>query len=92
MGTQSDDRRRLESRRRSRADRVQRPLLVIHGFDSNVRKQSPTDGRGNRREGKDVEYFVLYDEGHGGFGNPTSAVQMFPVVEGFARHGRPERL
>ena len=88
--TQPDDRRRLESQSPLfRADRVQRPLLVIHGAnDPNVRKQeSDQMVEALRREGKDVEYFVLYDEGHGGFGNPTSAVQMFRVVERFlARH------
>jgi dipeptidyl aminopeptidase/acylaminoacyl peptidase len=88
--TQPDDRRRLESQSPLfRADRVQRPLLVIHGAnDPNVRKQeSDQMVEALRREGKDVEYFVLYDEGHGGFGNPTSVVRTYRVVEGFlARH------
>jgi dipeptidyl aminopeptidase/acylaminoacyl peptidase len=84
--TRPDDRRRLESQSPLfRADRVQRPLLVIHGAnDPNVRKQeSDQMVEALHREGKDVEYLVLYDEGHGGFGNPTSVVRTYRVVERF---------
>ena len=72
-----------------RADKVQRPLLVIHGAnDPNVKQQeSDQMVAALRGAGKEVDYLVLTDEGHGRFGNPGSALRMYRVIEEFlAKH------
>jgi dipeptidyl aminopeptidase/acylaminoacyl peptidase len=84
--TRPEDRRRLESQSPlMRADRVRAPVLVIHGAnDPNVKQQeSDQMVAALRRAGKEVEYLVLTDEGHGRFGNPGSALRMYRVIEEF---------
>jgi dipeptidyl aminopeptidase/acylaminoacyl peptidase len=71
-----------------RADRAQRPLLIVHGSnDPNVKPQeSGQMVDALRRAGKDVEYVVFGDEGHGRF-DQANNVRLFEVVEQFlARH------
>ena len=70
------------------ADRVQRPLLIVHGSnDPNVKPdQSGQMVDALRRAGKDVEYVVFGDEGHGSF-DQANSVRLYEVVEQFlARH------
>ncbi len=84
-----EDRRRMEERSPLyRADRAQRPILIVHGAnDPNVKRpQSERMAEALRRAGKDVEYVVFEGEGHGGF-DPASNVKLFETVERFlARH------
>ena len=71
-----------------RADRAQRPILIVHGVnDPNVKlPQSERMVQALRRAGKDVEYLVFEGEGHGGF-DTASNVKLFETVERFlARH------
>jgi dipeptidyl aminopeptidase/acylaminoacyl peptidase len=84
-----DERRRMTARSPLfRAARVQRPLLIVHGSnDPDVRpEQSGQMVEALRRAGKDVEYVVFGDEGHGGF-DRANTVRLFEIVEQFlARH------
>ena len=86
-----EDRRRLEAQSPiHRADRVIRPLLVIHGAnDVRVdRQESEKMVEALRQAGKDVEYLEFPDEGHGrDFGNWKNAVRLYRAMERFlARH------
>jgi dipeptidyl aminopeptidase/acylaminoacyl peptidase len=84
-----EDRRRVEEQSPvHRADRAQRPILIVHGAnDPNVKlPQAERMVEALRRAGKDVEYVVFEGEGHGGF-DTASNVRLFEVVERFlARH------
>ena len=81
-----EDRQRLEAQSPLfRAAEVRRPLLVIHGAnDPNVKQQeSDQMVAALRAAGKDVQYLVLGGEGHGAFGDPTSALRMYRAIEQF---------
>jgi len=81
-----EDRQRLEAQSPLfRAAEVRRPVLVIHGAnDPNVRQQeSDQMVAALRAAGKDVQYLVLADEGHGAFGDPASALRMYRAIEQF---------
>jgi dipeptidyl aminopeptidase/acylaminoacyl peptidase len=85
----AEDRRRLEAKSPLfGAERVQRPLLIVHGAnDPNVKLQeSDQMVEALRRVGKEVEYIVFADEGHGSF-DWRNNVKLFEAVERFlARH------
>ena len=85
----AEDRPRMEAKSPLfGADRVQRPLLIVHGAnDPNVKLQeSDQMVEALRRAGKEVEYLVFADEGHGGF-DWRNNVKLFEAVERFlARH------
>lgn len=92
-----DERRRLEAASPLfRANRAQRPILIVHGAnDPNVKlPQSERMVEALRRAGKDVEYVVFEGEGHGGF-DVRNNVKLFETVERFLAHhlggrqGRP---
>lgn len=80
-----EDRRRLEAKSPLlRADRVQRPLLIVHGAnDPNVKRQeSDQMVEALRRAGKNVEYLVFPGEGHGDFGGQNNA-KLAAAIERF---------
>jgi len=86
-----EDRRRLEEQSPiHRAERVIRPLLIVHGAnDVRVdREESAKMVEALRRAGKDVEYLEFPDEGHTrNFGNWKNAVRLYRAMERFlARH------
>jgi dipeptidyl aminopeptidase/acylaminoacyl peptidase len=86
-----EDRRRLEEQSPiHRAERVIRPLLIVHGAnDVRVdREESERMVEALRRAGKDVEYLEFPDEGHTrNFGNWKNAVRLYRAMERFlARH------
>ena len=81
-----EDRQRLEAQSPLfRAADVRRPVLVIHGAnDPNVKqRESNQIVAALRAAGKDVQYLVLADEGHGAFGDPASALRMYRAIEQF---------
>jgi len=81
-----EDRQRLEAQSPLfRAADVRRPVLVIHGAnDPNVKqRESNQMVAALRAAGKDVQYLVLADEGHGAFGDPASALRMYRAIEQF---------
>ena len=84
-----EDRQRMEAKSPLfHAHRAQGPLLIVHGAnDPNVQRQeSDQMVEALRRAGKDVEYVVFADEGHGGF-DWRNNVKLFETVERFlARH------
>jgi len=86
-----EDRQRMEAKSPLfRAHRAQGPLLIVHGAnDPNVKRQeSDQMVEALRRAGKDVEYVVFADEGHGAF-DWRNNVRLFETVERFlARHLR----
>jgi dipeptidyl aminopeptidase/acylaminoacyl peptidase len=87
----ADDRRRLDAQSPiHRADRVVRPLLVVHGAsDARVdRDESERMVEALRRAGKDVEYLELPAEGPGRDSGPgKSSVRLYRAMERFlARH------
>ncbi len=70
------------------ADKVERPMLVIHGAnDPRVRRdQSERFAGALRSFGKPVELHVFADEGHG-LNRPANRVRYYTMVEAFlARH------
>jgi len=81
-----EDRQRLETQSPLfRAADVRRPVLVIHGANDPNVKQRESDQMvaALRAAGKDVQYLVLADEGHGAFGDPASALRMYRAIEQF---------
>src|SRR5205809_377181 len=81
-----EDRQRLEAQSPLfRAADVRRPVLVIHGANDPNVKQRESDQMvaALRAAGKDVQYLVLADEGHGAFGDPASALRMYRAIEQF---------
>src|SRR5207247_610568 len=85
-GAVPEDRQRLEAQSPLfRAADVRRPVLVIHGAnDPNVKqRESNQMVAALRAAGKDVQYLVLADEGHGAFGDPASALRMYRAIEQF---------
>jgi len=83
-----EDRQRLEAQSPLfRAADVRRPVLVIHGANDPNVKQRESDQMvaALRAAGKDVQYLVLADEGHGAFGDPASALRMYRAIEQFLR-------
>jgi dipeptidyl aminopeptidase/acylaminoacyl peptidase len=81
-----EDRRRMEAKSPLfKADRVKRPLLIIHGARDvrvNVR-ESEQMVAALRQAGKDVRYVVFSDEGHLRYGNWRNALRHYSEVEGF---------
>ena len=81
-----EDRQRLEAQSPLfRAADARRPVLVIHGANDPNVKQRESDQMvaALRAAGKDVQYLVLADEGHGAFGDPASALRMYRAIEQF---------
>lgn len=67
-----------------RADRVRRPLLLLHGTDDPV---VPVEGTivfadAARRAGADVELHVFDGEGHG-FSDPTNQLREYELITDF---------
>jgi len=82
-----EDRRRMEAKSPLfKADRVERPLLIIHGARDvrvNVR-ESEQMVAALRQAGKDVRYVVFPDEGHRrDYGNWRNALRHYSEVETF---------
>jgi dipeptidyl aminopeptidase/acylaminoacyl peptidase len=82
-----EDRRRLEEKSPLfRADRVQRPVLLIHGARDvrvNVR-ESEQMAEALRKNGKDVRLLVFPDEGHQrDYGNWRNALRHYREIEDF---------
>ncbi|HUF89926.1 MAG TPA: S9 family peptidase [Gemmatimonadota bacterium] len=70
------------------ADRIRAPLLVVQGANDPRVKKAESDQivRALRDLGREVEYLVAADEGHG-FANEESNLALFAKVEDFlARH------
>jgi dipeptidyl aminopeptidase/acylaminoacyl peptidase len=85
--TRPEERVRLEAKSPLfKADRVQRPLLIIHGARDvrvNVR-ESEQMVAALRRAGKDVRFVVFPDEGHTReYGNWRNALRHYVEVEDF---------
>ena len=83
----AEDRRRLEAKSPLfKVDRVERPLLLIHGARDvrvNVR-ESEQMVEALRRAGKDVRYVVFPDEGHRrDYGNWRNTLRHYAEVEDF---------
>lgn len=83
----AEDRRRLEGKSPLfKVDRVQRPLLLIHGArDARVNvRESEQMVKALRRAGKDVRYLIFPDEGHQrDYGNWRNAIRHYAEVEDF---------
>ena len=81
------DRARLEARSPLfKADRAQKPILIIHGARDQRVKLSESEQMVEAlyRAGKDVRYVVLHDEGHlWSYGNPRNALRHYAEVETF---------
>jgi dipeptidyl aminopeptidase/acylaminoacyl peptidase len=76
------------------ADRIERPLLIAQGANDPRVKQAESDQivTAMRRRGKEVEYLVFPDEGHG-FARPENRMKFYAAAEQFlAAHlgGRAE--
>jgi dipeptidyl aminopeptidase/acylaminoacyl peptidase len=84
-----EDRKDLEARSPLNfVDRIQAPLLVIHGANDPRVKQAESDQIivALREKGQAVEYIVAPDEGHG-FRSPVNRIAMAVALERFlARH------
>lgn len=77
-----------------KADQITAPLLIGQGANDPRVKQAESDQivQAMRENGKDVEYLVFPDEGHG-FARPENNLKFWAAAEGFlARHlgGRAE--
>jgi dipeptidyl aminopeptidase/acylaminoacyl peptidase len=82
-----EDRARLEAKSPLfKADRVQRPILIVHGAND-VRVNLAESERmveALQKAGKDVRYLLLPDEGHTWtFGNWRNAIRVYAEVEKF---------
>src|SRR5207247_7590026 len=81
-----EDRHRMEAQTPMfRVADVRWPVHVIHGANDPNVKQRESDQMvaALRAAGKDVQYLVLADEGHGAFGDPASALRMYRAIEQF---------
>jgi dipeptidyl aminopeptidase/acylaminoacyl peptidase len=77
-----------------KADRITKPLLIAQGANDPRVKQQESDQivEAMRRNGKEVEYLVFPDEGHG-FARPENNLRFIAAAEQFlAKHlgGRAE--
>ncbi len=72
----------------SRADQIERPLLIGQGANDPRVKQAESDQivQSMRQRGKEVRYLVYGDEGHG-FARPENRLHFFAMAEEFlAQH------
>lgn len=70
------------------ADRIVRPLLIAQGANDPRVKQAESDQivEAARKNGKDVQYLLYTDEGHG-FARPQNQISFAAAAEAFlARH------
>jgi dipeptidyl aminopeptidase/acylaminoacyl peptidase len=77
-----------------KADRIKAPLLIGQGANDPRVKQAESDQivEAMRKNGKEVEYLVFPDEGHG-FARPQNRLKFYAAAEAFlAKHlgGRAE--
>jgi dipeptidyl aminopeptidase/acylaminoacyl peptidase len=95
LGHPETDRDFLEARSPLfKADKIVRPLLIAQGANDPRVKQTESDQivQAMRRNGKDVEYLLFPDEGHG-FARPENNLKFMAAAESFlARYlgGRAE--
>ena len=79
----------LESRSPlNKADKIRIPLLVAQGANDPRVKQAESDQivAAARKNGRDVDYLVFPDEGHG-FARPENRLKFYAAMESFlARH------
>lgn len=71
-----------------RADAIQCPLLIAQGANDPRVKRTESEQivEALRQRGKEVEYMVFEDEGHG-FARPENRLQFYAAAERFlARH------
>jgi dipeptidyl aminopeptidase/acylaminoacyl peptidase len=89
VGNLDTDRAFLESRSPlHKADRIRIPLLVAQGANDPRVKQAESDQivAAARKNGREVEYLVFPDEGHG-FARPENRLKFYAAMESFlARH------
>ena len=95
VGNLQTEREFLESRSPLfKADQICRPLLIIQGANDPRVKQSESDQIVDaiRKNGKEVEYVVIADEGHG-FARPENMILFANEVENFLnKHMKVEVL
>ena len=95
LGHPVEDKNFLEARSPLfKAERIVRPLLIAQGANDPRVKKAESDQivEAMRRNGKEVEYLVFPDEGHG-FARPENNLKFMAAAEAFlARHlgGRSE--
>ncbi len=67
-----------------KADQIKVPLLIVQGANDVRVKQAESDQivAAMRKNGKDVEYIVFPDEGHG-FARPENNLRYYAAVEAF---------
>lgn len=71
-----------------RADKIVAPLLIAQGANDPRVKQAESEQivQAMRERGKEVEYVLFEDEGHG-FARPENRLRFYGIAEGFlARH------
>ncbi|MCX7020528.1 MAG: S9 family peptidase [Candidatus Sumerlaeota bacterium] len=71
-----------------KANHIERPLLIGQGANDPRVKQAESDqiAAAARKNGKEVEYLVFPDEGHG-FARPENRLKFYAAAEGFlAKH------
>jgi dipeptidyl aminopeptidase/acylaminoacyl peptidase len=89
VGSPATEREFLESRSPLfRADRIRIPMLIAHGANDPRVKQAESEQiiEAIRAAGKEVEYLLFEDEGHG-FARPENRLRFFRHAERFlARH------
>jgi dipeptidyl aminopeptidase/acylaminoacyl peptidase len=95
VGRVEEEREFLESRSPlHKADAIKAPLLIAQGANDPRVKQAESDQivEAMRKNGKEVEYMLFEDEGHG-FAKPENRMKFYAVAEKFlAKHlgGRSE--
>jgi dipeptidyl aminopeptidase/acylaminoacyl peptidase len=71
-----------------RVDQIARPLLIFHGADDKIVKQRESDQivAALRAKGKEVEYFVFQNEGHGFVHWKNVSIFFAELEEFLAKH------